>query len=312
MSIFNMIKSSPGLLGVEIDFSSIRFTEVYYTKGNPILTRSLEERLPLKETGQPISWLDDEFPHFLKEMLTRAHITTRRVAIALPDEMVFFNILPLDRRCSYSEKRNRIHYDALQCIEVPLSDLVIDFDVVGEKQAHSDLQEIRWVAARKRDLCGPIKAISMAGLTPVIIDIDSLALHRVTLTYLAHKKEYFRNTVGSIHLYQHRVVSVVFKGEHLLYHLGESFELSSEEDLYPTLERCVRKMQKAFSFDCLFLSGNISLQAVSSKEIYPKLNIDIPVQVLNGQELFQGVKDTFLNFSVLFGLVLRGREGIGY
>jgi type IV pilus assembly protein PilM len=72
-----------------------------------------------------------------------------------------------------------IHLEAEQYIPFDISEVNIDYQILGEKEADSDQMSVILVAAKKEMISEYINLVQIAGLNPCIIDVDAFALQNI-------------------------------------------------------------------------------------------------------------------------------------
>ena len=69
-----------------------------------------------------------------------------------------------------------IHFEAEQYIPFDISDVNLDFQILGESESNPNQMNVFLVAAKKEMLDDYINLMNLAGLNPCIIDVESFAL----------------------------------------------------------------------------------------------------------------------------------------
>jgi len=68
-----------------------------------------------------------------------------------------------------------IHFEAEQYIPFDISDVNLDFQILGENENNSSQMSVFLVAAKKEMVNDYINLVTLAGLTPCIIDVEAFA-----------------------------------------------------------------------------------------------------------------------------------------
>ena len=114
----------------------------------------------------------------IKKLHQEAKITTRNVAVALPEDKVFTKIVTFPK-LSEEELKSAIKWEAEQYIPIPLDEIALDYQIVGEtKVGVAEKIEVLLVAAPKRLIEKVLKVLRVAGLTPVALETEIIALAR--------------------------------------------------------------------------------------------------------------------------------------
>jgi type IV pilus assembly protein PilM len=72
-----------------------------------------------------------------------------------------------------------ISVEAEQYIPFDISDVNLDFQIVGENESNPNQMNVLLVAAKKEMVNDYVNLAQMAGLNPCIIDVDSFALQNI-------------------------------------------------------------------------------------------------------------------------------------
>ncbi len=80
---------------------------------------------------------------------------------------------------SESELATSIRYEAEQYIPFDISDVNLDFQILGNKAGEEGQMDVVLVAVKKNVISDYIEVIERAGLEPVIVDVDSFALNNM-------------------------------------------------------------------------------------------------------------------------------------
>lgn len=114
----------------------------------------------------------------VKKLYQEVKVGTKNVVAALPEDKVFTKIIKFPK-LSEKELKAAINWEAEQYIPEPLSEVSLDYQVVGQvKDGVSEKLEVFLVAAPKRLIEKTIKVLKMAGLNPVSLETEVLALSR--------------------------------------------------------------------------------------------------------------------------------------
>lgn len=113
-----------------------------------------------------------------KKLHQESKITTKNVAVALPEDQVFTKIITTPK-LSDEELRAALKWEAEQYIPRPLEEVTYDHQIVGKiRQKKQEKFEVLLVAAPKRLIEKLLKILKVAGLTPVALETEILALSR--------------------------------------------------------------------------------------------------------------------------------------
>jgi type IV pilus assembly protein PilM len=114
----------------------------------------------------------------VKKLHREAKITTRNVVTALPQDQVFTRTVNLPL-LSEEELRSAIKWEAEQYIPIPLEEVTLAHQVVDEIKVDTRQKiQVLIVAAPKRLIEKTLKVLKAAGLNPVGLETEIIALAR--------------------------------------------------------------------------------------------------------------------------------------
>lgn len=164
------------LLGLDVSSTSAKLVELDRDKaGNLVLERCAMEPL---ERG----WITDgniekfdEVAEALRRLVKKSGTKTRNVAMALPPSAVITKKIVLPGGLNDQELEQQVESEANQYIPFPLDEVSLDFCVIGPSSASPGDVEVL-IAASRREKVQDVQGLAeAAGLTPVVVDIESYA-----------------------------------------------------------------------------------------------------------------------------------------
>ena len=168
-------RSSP-LLGIDISAAAIRIIELArLAHGWRVEHFALHElpRAAMREGGiAQIAQMTDA----LREALHKSGTRLREAAIALPAGLVIRKTLTVPDGLSDEELELQVEEDAAQSLSIQLSELNLDYGVVGPSVSVPDSVDVMLVATRKETIAERQELIESVGIKPVVVDIESQAM----------------------------------------------------------------------------------------------------------------------------------------
>lgn len=164
------------MLGLDISSSSVKLVELGRDKaGNLVLERCAIEPL---ERGWFVDGnveKFDEVAEAVRKLVKKSGTKTKSVAMALPPSAVITKKIILQGGMSDLELEQQVEAEANQYIPFPLDEVSLDFCVVGPSASSvGDIEVL--IAASRREKVQDIQGLAeAAGLTPVIVDVESYA-----------------------------------------------------------------------------------------------------------------------------------------
>lgn len=164
------------MFGLDISSSSVKLVELGHDKaGRLTLLHCAIEQL---ERGWIVDGNIEKFDEVagaLKRLVKKSGTKTKNVAMALPPSAVITKKIVLPGGLSDAELEAQVENEANQYIPFPLDEVSLDFCVIGASATSAGDVEVLIAASRKekvQDIQGLAEA---AGLTPVVVDIESYA-----------------------------------------------------------------------------------------------------------------------------------------
>ncbi len=166
---------SKSKLGVDIGTSTIKVAQIKDENGKHILqtygmVNVAYENLKLE------SDVIGETALVLKELLDKAHVTTKKVIASLPGNVVFVSAIEVPVM-SEKELKNAIEWEARRYVPLPLEEVTLSWSVVP---ALNDATKYKALitAVPKTVIDNYLKMFKLAGLEPEALEIEALALIR--------------------------------------------------------------------------------------------------------------------------------------
>jgi type IV pilus assembly protein PilM len=182
ISLGSLFSRQPApLLGLDVSTSGVKLVELGRDKaGNLVLERCAIEPL---ERG----WIVDgniekfdEVAEAIKRLVKKSGTKTRNVAMALPPSAVITKKIILPGGMSDDELEQQVETEANQYIPFPLDEVSLDFCVIGPSATSIGDVEVL-IAASRREKVQDVQGLAeAAGLTPVVVDVESYASRLAT------------------------------------------------------------------------------------------------------------------------------------
>jgi type IV pilus assembly protein PilM len=172
-------KKTPSRLGIDIDASAVRLVELVHTNTGYQLQGCVQVPLELEANTRPWDWQHPAVTAGLQQALQQRQGHTRQVAIALPQSAALFKTVELDRTLTAHEITAQVHQHAQQYFNYPLTDLMWDFEILATPARHAELQQVRWVAARRQEVQMRTEVLTKLGLDVVAVEVDAFSLQRL-------------------------------------------------------------------------------------------------------------------------------------
>ena len=166
------------LIGVDITSSAVKLLEIH-PRGSRLQVASYGVA-PLEGGAVSDRRIKDyrSVARSIKRVIERTQPTTLRTAVAVPAAAVITRTLSLPRDLDDDEMEAQVLLEADQHIPYPLNEVAIDFLRQPPLNEEDDTQPVLLVACRKETTEQLDQVLEEAGLEPVVIDVENLAIER--------------------------------------------------------------------------------------------------------------------------------------
>jgi len=166
------------LVGLDIGSRTLKLAEIIDTKaGSTIKNFSTIDIEPgLIEEG---SVRDPEaVSGYIRELFKSIKLKDKNVAISIGGYSVIVKKINV-QTMTEDELHETIHFEAEQYIPFDISEVNLDFQILGESEHNPNQMNVLLVAAKKEMISEYINLMKMAKLHPRIIDVDAFALQNI-------------------------------------------------------------------------------------------------------------------------------------
>jgi type IV pilus assembly protein PilM len=184
------------MLGLDISSSSVKLVELGQDKsGNLVLENCAI--VPLER-----GWITDgniekfdEVADAVRRLIKKSGTKTKNVAMALPPSAVITKKIVLPGGLSDQDLELQVEAEANQYIPFPLDEVSLDFCIIGPSASSAGDIEVL-IAASRREKVQDIQGLAeAAGLSPIIVDVESYASRLATARLIGNMPN---QGVGSI------------------------------------------------------------------------------------------------------------------
>lgn len=167
--------SNRGVVGLDLDGG---FLAAVQTAGDDI-TRAVSVELPPGVITDGEVTDVDGLSEAIKDFF-RAQSLPRRVRLGVSNQQIVVRHLELPKIDDPAELAAAVRFQASEAIAMPLSEVVLDHQVIGENVTPEGVSRLRVVvvAARESMIARVVDAVRGAGLKPEGIDLNAFALVR--------------------------------------------------------------------------------------------------------------------------------------
>jgi type IV pilus assembly protein PilM len=170
--------SRSGVVGLEIDNGIIRAVEMKKKPGKPILVAAGQVVIPDTAVVDGIVNDREAVAAALDRLWSEARFGTRNVVLGMFNQSVLMRLIEFPK-VPKDKLAQALTLQVGDYFPIPLSQMVMDYAVVGEtKKEEESMYEVLLVATKKEQLYMNLDALNRSRLTPLAIDPSPLSLMR--------------------------------------------------------------------------------------------------------------------------------------
>lgn len=166
------------LVGLDIGSRTIKAAEIIDTKkGNSLKKFAMTDIPPgLIEDGTVND--PEAVGQAINELFKSYNIREQNVAISIGGYSVIVKKINVQTMAE-DQLQETIHFEAEQYIPFDISDVNLDFQILGPNENNPNQMNVFLVAAKKEMVNDYINLVNLAGLNPCIIDVEAFALQNI-------------------------------------------------------------------------------------------------------------------------------------
>jgi type IV pilus assembly protein PilM len=171
-------KKKTHLIGLDIGSNTLKAAEVVDTKKGRTLSNfgMLNITPGIIEEGTIKDY--DAVTDAIRELFKSNNLKDKNVAISIGGYSVIVKKINV-QTMTEDELQETIHFEAEQYIPFDISDVNLDFQILGESEHNPNQMSVLLVAAKKEMVSDYIQLVEMAGLNTLVIDVDAFALQNI-------------------------------------------------------------------------------------------------------------------------------------
>lgn len=166
------------LVGLDIGSRTLKLAEIIDSKAGSTLKNfsTIDIEPGLIEEG---SVRDPEaVSRYIRELFKSTKLKDKNVAISIGGYSVIVKKINV-QTMTEDELHETIHFEAEQYIPFDISEVNLDFQILGESEHNPNQMNVLLVAAKKEMISEYTNLMKMAKLHPRIIDVDAFALQNI-------------------------------------------------------------------------------------------------------------------------------------
>jgi type IV pilus assembly protein PilM len=166
------------LVGLDIGSRSVKVAEITETKNGRKLRRFGMADIPPGAIEDGAISDTETVAQVIRQLLKSASIKATNVAVSIGGYSVIIKKINV-QTMPEEQLQETIHFEAEQYIPFDISDVNLDFQLLGEVENNPSQMSVFLVAAKKEMVNDYINLATLVGLTPCIVDVEAFALQNI-------------------------------------------------------------------------------------------------------------------------------------
>ena len=171
-----LVKKKPPLLGVDISASSVKVLELSQAGAHFRVERYAVEPMPQNAMVEHSITEVEQVAQAISRAVKRSGSRLKHVALAVAGSHVIGKVVSMPAGLSDRDLQLQIEMEADRHIPYPLDEVNMDFQVLGSTAEGSEQTNVLLAACRKEIVDDYAAVADSAGLTPLVIDIETYAM----------------------------------------------------------------------------------------------------------------------------------------
>jgi type IV pilus assembly protein PilM len=174
------------LIGLDIGPDAIKLLELAQKSGGYSVVSCAIEPLPEHAVADRQIVDPAAVAEAIERAVARSGTSARQAAVAVAGASVITKLVEMPEGLSDDDMEEQIRVEADQHIAFPIDEVSLDFEVLGPSSQHPQMVDVMLAACRREQVEQRSAAIELAGLKPLVVDVESLALENAC-ALLAHQ-----------------------------------------------------------------------------------------------------------------------------
>ncbi len=166
------------LTGLDIGSGSIKAAEISDTKKGRVLKQFAVIDIAPEIIEDGIIKDHEAAAAAIRTLFKENNLNDQNVAISIGGYSVIVKKISV-QTMTEEELQETIKFEAEQYIPFDISDVNLDFQILGENEHNANQMDVLLVAAKKEMIEDYISLVQLAGLNPCLIDVDAFALQNI-------------------------------------------------------------------------------------------------------------------------------------
>jgi type IV pilus assembly protein PilM len=166
------------LIGLDIGSRALKASEIVETKSGYTLQHFGMLDIAYGAIEEGVIKDADEIAASIRKLFNENSFKTQNVAVSIGGYSVIVKKISV-QTMTEEQLQESINSEAEQHIPFDISDVNLDYQMLGEAKNNPNRMDVLLVAVKKEVVNSYVDLIQMAGLNPCVIDIDTFALQNI-------------------------------------------------------------------------------------------------------------------------------------
>ena len=176
------------LVGLDIGSRSIKAAQIVESKNGPMLKHFGIVDLAHGAIEEGTINDPEAVSESIQQLFKSYSIKENNVAVSIGGYSVIVKKINVQTMAE-EQLQETIHFEAEQYIPFDISDVNLDFQILGENESNPNQMNVFLVAAKKEMVNDYINLVNLAGLNPCIVDVEAFALQNTFETNYSFQNE---------------------------------------------------------------------------------------------------------------------------
>ncbi len=168
-------KSQP-LLGLDITTSSVKLIELSQSGKRYRVESYSAEPTPPSSVNEKAIVDAKAVGEAIRRAVKRAGAKATDVAVAISGDAAITKVIQMPSSLSERDLEGQVEIQADQYIPFPMEEVSFDYEVIGQNDKDPEMMDVLLVATRTENVAQRQTAVSAAGLSTQIVDVEAFAL----------------------------------------------------------------------------------------------------------------------------------------
>lgn len=173
------LSKNEAIIGVDISSTSVKVLELSNNNAGYHIEHHAVEPLPANCITEKVISDVDAVGEVIRKVVKKSGSKAKKCALAVAGSAVITKVITMPASLSDQEMEGQIQIEADQYIPYALEEVNLDFNVLGPTEGNPETVNVLLAASRSENVDMRVAATEVAGLTPVVMDVEAYAIENV-------------------------------------------------------------------------------------------------------------------------------------